>query len=80
MGHTHYFLMHFPTIIGLYYYFIILLLLLLFVVVVAVAPLFTFYSGKDKLSFGFGGTGKKSFAGQFDDYGEVSEQWRRGVA
>jgi ATP-dependent RNA helicase DDX1 len=26
--------------------------------------------GKDKFGFGFGGTGKKSFSGQFDDYGE----------
>jgi ATP-dependent RNA helicase DDX1 len=26
--------------------------------------------GKDKQSFGFGGTGKKSFNSQFDDYGE----------
>ncbi len=28
-------------------------------------------SGKDKNGFGFGGTGKKSYASQFDDYGEV---------
>ena len=27
--------------------------------------------GKDKYGFGFGGTGKKSYASQFDDYGEV---------
>ena len=30
-----------------------------------------FSTGKDKQSFGFGGTGKKSFAGKFDDYGQV---------
>ncbi len=29
--------------------------------------------GKDKWGFGFGGTGKKSNANQFDEYGEVSE-------
>lgn len=29
-------------------------------------------SGKDKFGFGFGGTGKKSHANQFDEYGEVS--------
>ena len=28
-------------------------------------------AGRDKFGFGFGGTGKKSFASQFDDYGEV---------
>lgn len=28
--------------------------------------------GTDKFGFGFGGTGKKSFNKQFDDYGEVS--------
>lgn len=27
--------------------------------------------GKDKFGFGFGGTGKKSFASQFDDYGSA---------
>ena len=27
--------------------------------------------GTDKNGFGFGGTGKKSHAKQFDDYGEV---------
>ena len=28
-------------------------------------------AGTDKNGFGFGGTGKKSYAKQFDDYGEV---------
>jgi len=28
--------------------------------------------GTDKMGFGFGGTGKKSFDKQFDTYGEVS--------
>ena len=32
-----------------------------------------FLSGKDDFGFGFGGTGKKSYASQFDDYGEVSK-------
>ena len=31
------------------------------------------FSGKDDFGFGFGGTGKKSYASQFDDYGEVSK-------
>ena len=29
------------------------------------------FIGKDKFGFGFGGTGKKSSASQFDDYGKV---------
>ena len=29
------------------------------------------FAGKDNLGFGFGGTGKKSFSSQFDNYGEV---------
>jgi len=28
--------------------------------------------GKDEHGFGYGGTGKKSFSSQFDNYGEVS--------
>ena len=30
-----------------------------------------FFLGKDNFGFGFGGTGKKSYSSQFDDYGEV---------
>lgn len=37
---------------------------------VSMATVYT--TGKDRYGFGFGGTGKKSFSGQFDDYGEVS--------
>lgn len=29
--------------------------------------------GTDKFGYGFGGTGKKSYNKQFDDYGEVSK-------
>ena len=32
---------------------------------------YKFLSGKDNFGFGFGGTGKKSYSSQFDDYGEV---------
>ena len=31
-----------------------------------------FFLGKDNFGFGFGGTGKKSYSSQFDDYGEVT--------
>ena len=37
------------------------------------------YVGKDNQSFGFGGTGKKSFSSQFDDYGEVSQRTIGGI-
>jgi len=36
-----------------------------------VIRLFISIPGKDKMGWGFGGTGKKSFASQFEDYGEV---------
>ena len=29
------------------------------------------FTGKDNFGFGFGGTGKKSYSSQFDNYGEV---------
>ncbi len=39
---------------------------------IAIAIYYDFgLTGKDKNGFGFGGTGKKSYASQFDDYGEV---------
>ncbi len=39
---------------------------------IAIANYYHFgLTGKDKNGFGFGGTGKKSYASQFDDYGEV---------
>ena len=37
---------------------------------ISYSPLHT--SGKDDYGFGYGGTGKKSVASQFDNYGEVS--------
>ena len=33
-----------------------------------------YITGTDKESFGFGGTGKKSFGRKFDTYGEVRER------
>ena len=32
---------------------------------------YVIFLGKDNFGFGFGGTGKKSYSSQFDDYGEV---------
>lgn len=36
--------------------------------------------GTDRFGFGFGGTGKKSFNKQFEDYGQVGQQSRQAKA